>query len=295
MNVKRRRFLEVGAGAIAGSTISTGLYAWRFEPRWLERVEHELPIAGLPMRLHGARLVQLSDLHLGESVEEEYIRHVFRLVDAMRPDFVAITGDWITWSGPRQLDMLRRVLLSLPRARLAIVGILGNHDWGPGWRQAGIADAVADACSRAGVALLRNRALTLGDFTFAGTDDLWAGHCAPEQFVSRGALDGPSLVLCHNPDALDGAGWGSYKGWTLSGHTHGGQVHAPFLPPFVLPVRNRRYTRGRIVLGDGRRVYISRGIGHTLRVRFLVRPEITVHTLRPSESVQLASVDSDGP
>ena len=53
----------------------------------------------------------------------------------------------------------------------------------------------------------------------------------------------------------------------------------------MLPVRNRRYTSGRIALGDGRHVYISRGIGHTLRARFLVRPEITVHTLRPSDPV----------
>ena len=292
--MKRRRFIEIGVGAVAGTAVSTGLYAWRFEPRWLQRVEHELPIAGLPTALHGARLVQLSDLHLGENVEEDYIRHVFRVVDALRPDIVAFTGDWVTWHGPQQLEMLRRVLKVLPRARLATVGILGNHDWGPGWRQRAVADAITHECDRAGVALLRNSALPLGDFTFAGTDDLWAGHCAPEQLVASGALRGPSLVLCHNPDALDRAGWGGYRGWTLSGHTHGGQVHAPFLPPFVLPVRNRRYTQGRIEVGDGRRVYISRGIGHTLRVRFLVRPEITVHTMTPTDSIRMALASAPG-
>ena len=286
--MNRRRFVQIGAGAAAGSVISTGLYAWRMEPRWLERVDHLLPIPGLPSPLHGATLVQLSDLHLGPSVEEDYVRHVFRIVDAMRPDLVAITGDWVTWRGGEQLRMLRRVLVALPRARRGVFGILGNHDWGHGWRDAPVADAVAREAEIAGVTMLRNRAVPVGDFMIAGTDDLWAGHCAPQPFVAEGALRGPSLVLCHNPDALDEPGWGGYQGWTLSGHTHGGQVHAPFLAPPLLPVKNRRYSRGRVAVGDGRHVYINRGIGHTARVRFLVRPEITVHRLVPSDGVRLA-------
>lgn len=271
---------------MAGSAISTGLYAWRMEPRWIERTEHMMAIAGLPPALHGAILVQLSDLHLGPNVEEEYIRHVFRVVDGMRPDLVAVTGDWVTWRGGEQLRMLRRVLMDLPRARFGVVGILGNHDWGVGWRESHVADAVAREAEIAGVAMLRNTAIDIRGLAIAGTDDLWARHCSPQRLVADGALRGPSLVLCHNPDALDQAGWGDFKGWTLSGHTHGGQVHAPFLPPPLLPVKNRRYTQGPIAVGDGRRVYISRGIGHTLRVRFLVRPEITVHRLVPGDDMR---------
>ena len=60
----------------------------------------------------------------------------------------------------------------------------------------------------------------------------------------------PALVLSHNPDTADVPGWLGYEGWILSGHTHGGQCKPPFLPPPLLPVRNRRYTSGEI---DGRR------------------------------------------
>ena len=41
----------------------------------------------------------------------------------------------------------------------------------------------------------------------------------------------------------------------------------------------RRYTAGEIDLFDGRRLYISRGLGHTIQVRFNVRPEITLFRL----------------
>lgn len=47
-----------------------------------------------------------------------------------------------------------------------------------------------------------------------------------------------------------------------------------------MPVRNRRYATGEIPLGDGRTLYVNRGLGHLLRVRFNARPEITVFTLR---------------
>ncbi len=55
-----------------------------------------------------------------------------------------------------------------------------------------------------------------------------------------------------------------------------------FLPPPMLPVKNRRYTSGAFDLGDGRSLYINRGLGHLLRVRFNARPEITCFRLTSS-------------
>ena len=54
----------------------------------------------------------------------------------------------------------------------------------------------------------------------------------------------------------------------------------PFLPPPVLPVRNKRYTSGEFSLGNGRFMYINRGLGHLIEARFNVRPELTLFTLR---------------
>jgi predicted MPP superfamily phosphohydrolase len=115
-----------------------------------------------------------------------------------------------------------------------------------------------------------------------GLDDLWGRHfdCA------RGFADldprRPALALSHNPDTVDLPGWDRFHGWILSGHTHGGQCKAPFLPPPLLPVKNRRYTSGAFELSGDRRMYISRGVGHVLRVRFNVRPEVTIFHLEPA-------------
>ena len=86
-----------------------------------------------------------------------------------------------------------------------------------------------------------------------------------------------NIALCHNPDVCDlDIGFDS---WILSGHTHGGQCKAPFLPPPLLPVKNKKYASGEIDLEDGRTLYINRAIGHLWQVRFNVRPEITIFEL----------------
>ena len=77
----------------------------------------------------------------------------------------------------------------------------------------------------------------------------------------------PAIVLSHNPDSLDLPIWGALTGWVLAGHTHGGQCRPPFLPPPILPVRNRRYTAGPFDVAPGRTLYVNRGLGHMIPVR----------------------------
>jgi len=49
-----------------------------------------------------------------------------------------------------------------------------------------------------------------------------------------------------------------------------------------LPVRNARCSAGAFDVGGGRTLYVNRGLGHLLRVRFNARPELTLFTLEPS-------------
>ena len=82
----RRRFLT---GLIAATGL-TGLYTWRVEPTWVEFVRRDLPIANLPPALAGKTLVQLSDIHIGPQVSDDYIASVFSKVTALNPDLVEI-------------------------------------------------------------------------------------------------------------------------------------------------------------------------------------------------------------
>ena len=222
----------------------------------------------------------MSDLHIGPQVDDEYIIDTFRRVSGFRPDYVAIGGDFISYGGQEQIDQLKAVLQNVPRGRVASVAILGNHDYGPGWAHPEIAEQVIAVVRAAGVQVLRNETVNVHGLQFAGMDDLWGGRFAPAHTLSLLEARTATMVMSHNPDTVDRAGWEGYRGWILAGHTHGGQCKPPFLPPPLLPVRNRRYTRGEFDLAGDRRLYISRGIGHLTRVRFNVRPEVTIFRLK---------------
>jgi uncharacterized protein len=266
--------------SLAGFGALVGLYTWRVEPHWLEVTNPMLPVHGLPRELEGRTLAQISDLHIGPKVDDDYIIAAFRKVREFAPDFVAYTGDWITYRSSQQFEQLRRVLAHAPQGRLGTVGILGNHDYGFRWRMLEVAEQVTAIALHAGVTILRNEASTFAGLQFLGIDDLWSPCFDPARLLAHKGQDPSTIVLCHNPDAADRPVWGAYQGRILAGHTHGGQCKPPFLPPPLLPVVNKRYIAGEIPISDNRVLYISRGVGHLLRVRFNVRPEIPIFQLR---------------
>ena len=274
--MNRRQFLLYGTGALLASTVG---YACLFEPHFVEIVRRSLPVDHLPKTLRGNILVQISDLHVGASVDPDYLMDSLRLIGPMNPDIVVISGDFVTFSGPEQFVMLEKVLKEIPRGKRATIAVLGNHDYGRGWSEPKVAERVVEELVAADITVLRNRAIDVDGLLMIGMDDLWALKFDPREALKEWDSSKAAIVLCHNPDALDIPGWGKYTGWVLSGHTHGGQCKPPFLPAPILPVSNRRYAAGEVGLPDGRRVYINRGLGHLLQARFNVRPEITVFTL----------------
>ena len=282
--MNRRVFIRRTAGAVVGSAIGCVGYAIGVEPHWLEITERELAVEHLPAKLAGARLAQVSDLHVGPQVSDDYIVHSFDRLRALAPDIVVITGDFISHRrsrGDAQYAQLRDVLTHLPHGRLATIAILGNHDYGRGWGNPSVAVKVVAEAERAGIRVLRNEAQAVSGLDFIGVDDLWAKRGDPESALRR-RESSAGIALVHNPDAADEQSWPGFRGWMLAGHTHGGQCKPPFLPPPLLPVKNRRYVAGAIPVDAQRTLYISRGVGHLIRARFLVRPEIALFTLRPA-------------
>lgn len=130
-----------------------------------------------------------------------------------------------------------------------------------------------------GITVLRNSQKEFAGLNIIGLDDYWGLNFHPQLALRNLDKTKSSILLCHNPDVCDLDVWQGYGGWILAGHTHGGQCKPPFLPPPMLPVKNRLYTSGKIELPDNRTLYINRALGHLWQVRFNARPEITIFKL----------------
>lgn len=60
-------------------------YAIGIEPHWLEIIRRDLPVASLPDALAGKTVAQISDIHIGPRVSDEYLVDSFsRVAGTMR-------------------------------------------------------------------------------------------------------------------------------------------------------------------------------------------------------------------
>jgi len=272
----------------AGSVALGGLYSGRLEEGFLRIERRRMTLPGLGQDLSGVRLVHISDLHSSPLVRERYLRGCVEEINALQPDFVAITGDFIT--GPK--GYARRVarVLSHLRPRVASLACLGNHDYGLFHPTLlgdvrGMADYVADQLAYADVFVMRNESRTFSvggsAIQFVGVEDYWSRYYNPYRAFEMANPRAPTVALCHNPDAsrqLARCG----AGWVLSGHTHGSGTPDTRFHDLVLPTGCKGFAAGQYDLGDGKHLYVNRGLGYARRMNLNGRPEITLFTLEPA-------------
>jgi predicted MPP superfamily phosphohydrolase len=279
--MNRKSFIKKTLIGLSGFSLLGGFYSWQIEPFRLEFTKVKMPIKNLPDFLIGKKLMQISDIHVGNRFDYNFIIESFIKAQKLNPDFVVYTGDYISLHNKKvQFDKLTEVFKNTVKGKLGTVGILGNHDYGVNWAEMDIANKIERMLIDSEVNVLRNAKIELNGLNFIGFDDYWGLNFNPKPVMDSYDASKPSVLLCHNPDVCDLDVWNGYKGWILAGHTHGGQVKPPFLDAPMLPVKNKRYQSGLIDLQDGRKLYINRALGCLWQVRFNVRPEITVFELQ---------------
>jgi predicted MPP superfamily phosphohydrolase len=227
----------------------------------------------------------MSDFHASAPVPMELIRRAVALGLKEKPDLILLTGDYITY---RFHDWDEYVEALAPLARFApTLAVKGNHDGGPftipAEGDAGDEDSLIDRfLHKAGVELLSNQARIVNihgqEINIVGIGDYWSKKSRPKDafahFTPAELAQRPTIVMAHNPDTKDVCQAYTWD-LMLCGHTHGGQILLPFMPPLRLPVKDRRYYAG-LKPFDGRHLYITRGVGSLWGVRLNCRPEVTI-------------------
>ena len=272
----RRSFLGLSAGSVA----ALGLYAGEISRHELSIEQHTIQLDRLPDAFRGMRIVQISDFHYAEYTEAFFLREMVRKVNQLRPDMVVLTGDFISFE-PFPHSYARRhapacaAILSAIESPLRYA-VLGNHDYivAP--------SEVAGTLREHGIPVLMNSAVALerdGERVWlAGLGSACTSDADPAKAIPRAAAEEPVILLAHEPDILPDIARYNVD-LMLSGHTHGGQVRIPFLPPIHLPEFGKKYVEGLFRLGPTQ-LYVNRGIGAVgLPFRFRCPPEITVLTL----------------
>jgi hypothetical protein len=274
----RRNFL----GLAAGSAAALAFYAGEIARHELEIVYLTIKLARLPDAFAGMKIVQISDFHFQEYTEAIFLDAIVRKVNETAADLVVLTGDFVSTKPlPRHFSIGMGYSCAEHLSRLTCplrYAILGNHDCLVS------AHAITDALHTHGIPVIANSFVPLernGQRVWlAGIKDVLEDKPDLDAALPAGrSQQEPVILLAHEPDYVDSA-VGRRVDLVLSGHTHGGQILIPLLPPLFLPDLGIKYVHGLFRLGDGMQLYVNRGIGAvTLPFRFRCQPEITVITL----------------
>ncbi|MCF7836928.1 metallophosphoesterase [Candidatus Gracilibacteria bacterium] len=242
--------------------------AWNVFHPVVKNVEIELK--NLPQAWSGKTIVQISDLHLGGILDENFLKKVISEINQLNPEIVVITGDLLDGSADgieKYINLLNEI-----KSASGTYFVTGNHE---GYR--GAEDSLR-ILRKLNIHILENEIVDLAGLQLIGISYPGNGE---NSHVRQIIEDNPSfdrdkvnVLLFHSPTSL-GEGEVQHKNlyWKpnvdfqaaqdlgidlqLSGHSHGGQIF-----PFTLITKwiYDGYEHGLHKINNFQ-IYISSGTG----------------------------------
>lgn len=281
MKTKAARLLFGVLAFVLTTVVFSFAYGLFIESKSLEIFHIDVPQGEFKSDLTGKTAIHLTDIHLRE--EGAFEQHLLETVRSLDPDFIFLTGDYVTWEGDYEIafDFLRKL-----KAKEGVWAVLGDYDYSNS-RKSCLFCHLPESGQKSilgNVRFLRNsidkvqtargEVLIIGvdeglPSTLKNIDELFAAEKA-------GASASPAIILSHSPLFFDKIDL-NRSVLVLAGDTHGGQVPLPgWLYRLLGYEKNAKYNYG--LFKDGSKtMYVSRGIGTShLPIRLFRKPEIVV-------------------
>jgi predicted MPP superfamily phosphohydrolase len=283
ISTTRRRFLYAAAATAAAGIAGDSVLLAPNRPVVRRR---DFLLARWPERLNGFTIALISDFHYDPLFSTHPLHAAIPMVQSLQPDLIVLTGDFVSVPdfGERAeaasaADPCAALLCRL-HAPLGMWSILGNHDCDTD------PEYVSKSLQSRGIPVLANQSVPIerngARFWLAGVNDVLSGTANLAEALRKVPANEPVVLLAHEPDFADDACQFPVD-LQLSGHSHGGQVRLPFLPPLYLPDMAKKYFMGAYQVGP-LPLYTNSGLGTiTVPIRLNCPPEITLLTLRASD------------
>ena len=197
-------------------------------------------------------LVVISDVHIGEFFQKDYMSSLVDKINLLNPDALLIVGDLVDLNSDELGDFLDP--LKDVKSRFGTFMVVGNHEYYHG------IEGLIDKFKSIGIKVLENESVVIADINLAGVYDM-AGlkmdKFKPDFTKAMSDIDPnlPTILLTHQPRSL------SYLqnsvDLAISGHTHGGQI----FPFSILVWLNQKYIYGLYNITDDMKLLVSSGAG----------------------------------
>ena len=253
----------------------------KFKPELFDLVNIDVKIKDLPYTFHNYRIINLTDIHLGQWISPEYLNGVADYVNSLNPDMITLTGDYVSYilEGYENdlLDSFKKL-----KAKDGKFAVLGNHDHWAG------AEEIREILKKSDIIDLSNDVYTLekdGEkLNISGVDSLTVGADDLDKVLEKLPHDGASILLVHEPDFAKISSKTNRFDLQMSGHSHGGQLVIPGVK--TTPFRcsySIKYPVGAYKVKNMIQ-YTSKGLGtNSFWIRVNCKPEITQFYLKTTK------------
>jgi predicted MPP superfamily phosphohydrolase len=226
VDIERRQFISglLALGSSAIVLIASGISVINYYSKpFVNKIQ--ITLSGLPKIFNGFKIVQISDLHIGQLMTRSKLEEIVQQVNSLEPDLIAITGDLVDGS-IKLLSNEVKPIMHL-KAKKGIFFVTGNHEY-----YSGVENWISEI-EKFGIRVLSNENIEINDgndsFYIAGVNDHEAKrfgekHAADFNKTLSGLDKNRKVILlAHQPIAVrEAAEYG--VDLVLSGHTHGGQI-----------------------------------------------------------------------
>lgn len=278
-DIERPQAMKIRQGIQDAMTYS--LPDKKFNPKNIDLVEIDIELEDLGWNFNNFRILNLTDIHLGQWINPEYLKDLTDYVNTLNIDLITLTGDYFSYVIEGYEESLEESFKKL-HAPYGKVGVLGNHDH---WMSS---NKIREIFKNANIVDLSNDVITLkkdGDcLNICGVDSCTVCADNLDKVIAKMPKNIPSILLAHEPDFAKESSQTGLFDLQISGHSHGGQF---IIPKFeTTPFRGPNSTKYPVGLYKVRNMiqYTSKGLGtNSFRVRINCKPEITIITLKTTK------------
>ena len=245
--------------------------------------EYKIVNANIPNSFYGAKIVHLSDIHYGRTINKKELTKIVNEINLLKPDIVILTGDILDKDRNLDTNQKEELISILTKINVTIdkYAISGNHD----------NDTFDEIVTSSGFINLNN---SYDSIYYNGDEPIFIAGISSnyestinikDKFIKTEEYLNPleekpkyKILILHEPDYIDDIDYSNFD-LILAGHSHNGQVRIPFIGATILPKGAKKYYDESYQLNNTS-LYVSSGLGTSkINFRFLNKPSFNLYRL----------------
>lgn len=247
--------------------------------------EYKIVNKNLSNDFYGLKIVHISDLHYGRTINKKELNDLVEKINSTKPDIVVLTGDLIDKDTDLTEKDIKIISTAFNKIDVTIgkYAIKGNHDykfekWDILIENSGFVN-LNDKYEL--IFANENDYILLGGMSTNIYGDLSVSDKAKifENYINNSEIKpNYSILLMHEPDFIDDFDYNNFN-LILAGHSHNGQIRFPIIGAIIKPNYGKKYYDLYYKLKNTD-LYISNGLGVSeINFRLFNRPAFNLYRL----------------